>query len=257
MTKRHFVLCALIMAAFAMLPQSGQAGTTYTAFSGLTPLGSADITLSGNTITVVLTDLVVNPGSVASNMSAIQINLSSSVTVTAESNSAFTERTVNSDKTFSDTARSTSDQTGWVLQTATSSKTMSALQLDVLADGAFGKDPVTGFTHGGPDDTLIGSPDPAHPTKYSAAAGSIAGNGPHNPFIAGSFTETFTVSSLAGITINSVYLQFGTTDNTFTPTVPTEDHHDVQPTPEPGSLIVWSGLGLAGVGLVRRRRKAA
>ena len=59
--------------------------------------------------------------------------------------------------------------------------------------------------------TLIGSPDPLHPTLYSAAGGSIAGNGPHNPFIAGGFTETFTVASLAGISISTVNLQFGLT----------------------------------------------
>ena len=136
------------------------------------------------------------------------------------------------------------------------STTVSTIQFGVLDDGAFGKDPVTGLKHGGPDGSLIGSPDPLHPTLYSAANGSIAGNGPHNPFIAGSFTETFTVSSLAGISINGVFLQFG--DDTFTPTVPTADHQDVTliSDPEPGSMIIWGGLGLAGVCLVRRRKSA-
>jgi|SRR6516164_9601503 hypothetical protein len=106
--------------------------------------------------------------------------------------------------------------------------------------------------------TLIGSPDPLHPTLYSAAGGSIAGNGPHNPFIAGGFTETFTVASLAGISISTVNLQFGTTDNTFTPTIPTVvPHIPPGPTvPEPGSMIVWGGLGLVGMCCMRRRRTA-
>jgi MYXO-CTERM domain-containing protein len=250
-------LTALAVLGFALVPNFSQAGTTYTAFSGLTPIGSADITISGNTITVALSDLVVDPGSVADNLSAVTINLSGNVTLTAESHGAFTARTVNGDGTFSDVAKTASDQTGWVLQA--SSTTMSTLQFDVLADGSLGHDPVTLFTHGGPDGTILGVPN-SGTGIYTNANNSIAGNGPHNPFIAGAlgFTETFTLSAPFTGTISSVSLQFNTDDHhNVVPTTPTEDHHDTQPTPEPGSLIVWGGLGLVGVALMRRRRKAA
>ena len=93
----------------------------------------------------------------------------------------------------------------------------------------------------GPDATIIGGTGSG---AYANANGSIAGNGPHNPFLAGTVTFTLTVP---GVTVNSTFsnvvIQFGTTA-----TAP-----DVQEVPEPASMLLL-GTGLLGVAANARRR---
>jgi len=95
---------------------------------------------------------------------------------------------------------------------------------------------------GQPIDGIIG---PANGSGvYSNANGSIAGNGPHNPFL--NQTGTFTITA-AGVTtastISAVDISFGTV-----PSGPGTNN-----TPEPGTLVLF-GSGLLGVaGIVRRR----
>ena len=61
----------------------------------------------------------------------------------------------------------------------------------------------------GPDQTIIGGTGSG---AYANANGSIAGNDPHNPFLAGTVTFTLVVP---GVTVNSTFsnvvIQFGTT----------------------------------------------
>jgi hypothetical protein len=257
--KNHSILVAMACIGIALFPSSGSAATifSYSVNSGAMN-GSAQITLDAvaGTIAVVLTDNVVDPGSIGSNISAVKINLTGAVTISAESNAKFTERDVAGDGTYTDTpqpatnnisATNTSDS-GWALQ-GTTAKNITTIDYDVLA----GTDPVTTLKHGGPDGTIIGDPN-SNTGKY-AAGGSIDGNGPHNPFIYKSLSVTFNVGSLAGISISNVYIQFGTADNSFTQATQDVNPH-TSPIPEPASLAVWGLLGIVGAGCARRRKAA-
>jgi hypothetical protein len=94
----------------------------------------------------------------------------------------------------------------------------------------------------GPDQTLIGGTGSG---AYANANGSIAGNDPHNPFLAGTLTLTLVVP---GVTVNSTFsnvvIQFGTTA-----TPPT-----TQEVPEPASMLLL-GSGLVGVAAKVRSRR--
>ena len=108
----------------------------------------------------------------------------------------------------------------------------------VVCAGSFNVGPTAG-----PAQTIIGGNGSG---AYANANGSIAGNGPHNPFLVGTTTFTLVVPGVTqGSTFSNVVIQFGTT---ATPPQPQETQ-----TPEPASMLLL-GSGLAGLAAGLRKK---
>jgi hypothetical protein len=148
--------------------------------------------------------------------------------------------------------------TGWNTSDITNSLVTSGDMYVIASDGSRtaygGSDLQWVVSYSGPQIylSIFGGPDPAgtilpDDPSYPSANNSIAGNGPHNPFYAGTVHLSFT--GLSGVTLDSVVsnvaFNFGTVNGNVVPGIP-----------EPSTYALMFA-GLAAVGFMARRRRQA
>ena len=216
-------------AAIGCFAQASQATLSYaingTTAGGATVNASADISISGNTMTVVLYDNLSNPSDVGSVLNGIKINIGS----------------VTSLGTLNASSATTVNLSGAtpVYGTVSGSDAASAYALS-------GSSTITLTAIGGgqPKYLIIGS------SPYSAANGSLQNNA-HNPFIVSQETFWFTLngSGYSEDSISGVTFLFGTSSDYGTGNKTTS-------VPEPTTVVAGALLLVPlGVQTLRRMRK--
>ena len=229
---RKVALGCLLLAAASV----ASAATTYviangTSSGGNTISAEAAFTFSTNLLTLTLTNTLANPTTVGQNISDFEFTLASlsgAVTLTPYTGSSTntkvpTEVFVTGPNFTTQNNGGLGYDPGWAF-----SYSAGTFALNGLAGSA-----------SGPAFTIIGPPGAG---GYTNAGGSIAGNGPHNPFIYQTATWVFNISNPTGATlaITNVNFSFGTTaGNDYTCGSPGQ----VCVAPEPGSwLMLGTGL---------------
>ena len=215
-----------------VLAMAAHAGTfTFETAAGATESGGnavdakAIVTTGAGTVTVTLFNLLVNPTTVAQNISDFDFSLSGTTALGSLASSSGQEISVATNGTA--TTGSTV-ATGWVF----SSPATGSYLLNVLGTAI------------GPSHTILGVPGPGG--IYTNAGGSIAGNDPHNPFLNQSATFTLNITGVtADTTLSNVIFSFGTAAGNNVP-------GGGSSVPEPVSLSLVGG-GLLALGLLRKR----
>lgn len=195
---------------------------------GGTVSASATITTNANgTVSIVLNNNQANITDVAQAISDFDFVLSNGATTGTLTASSAQQISIASGGTA--TLGSTGS-TGWKIDTSVS----SGIGLTVLG------------TTTGPAGLIVGPAGSGG--VFTSANGSIAGNGPHNPFLNQTANFTVAVSGVTASTnVTGVTFSFGTTAGANVTGVPSTT------TPEPGTLALFGG-GLLGVaGIIRRR----
>ena len=234
MKRLKALICLALAVGFSSTALAGS--FTFTTGAGSTdsagdPVSAQAVFVTGNgTLSITLSNLLVNQKDVGQNISDLFFTLN---------NSALTSGTIGTD---GPDALVNVASNG----TASSAGTGPSGWLLFFGSGKFLLNGLGGATFV-PSHTILGAPGPGG--VYSNANGSIAGNNPHNPFI--NQTATWTLN-ITGITANTIVtaaiFSFGTTAGNNVPGVPPS-------VPDGGTAGMLLGASLAGLGLLRRYLK--
>jgi VPDSG-CTERM motif len=221
--SRYFITCAAVSCASVAYADSFTFSTPVGATAGGQPVNVTAVFVTGFPfVQVTIINNQANPTSIIQAVSDLFFDLSSGTSGSLQL-SAGGERNIAADGTF--TNGSVVD-TGWAL-----SNVGSTFHLNVLGTAI------------GPAHLLIGPPD-INSNVYSNAKGSIAGNGPHNPFLAENATFFITDRGITADTqVSNVVFSFGTEAGTNVPAN----------TPDSGATVALLGLGLIGLAAARAK----
>lgn len=234
--KKNIITKSLLLgAAVGMLAQSSYATITYTSagttVGGAPVSATADISISGTTMTVKLTDLYADPASVGSVLNGITVNVAGATGAINLAANAANTVDLSSGSPVYGSATGATVASEFTLSSAGSAITLSSL----------------GAT--GPDYLIIG------PAGYGSANGSIQ-SGPHNPFILQTATFFFTLTgagSFSESNLGALTFLFGTSSDSSTST-----HTSV---PEPSTVVAGAllllPLGFSAVRVLRKGRVTA
>jgi len=180
---------------------------------------SATFTTGTGSCTLSLSDLLPNPTSVGQLVSGISFSLPPGLTSGTLGVNSGIEIRVGSDAAFK---LGSTVSTGWGL-TASS----GLFQLSALG------------TATSPAHLIIGGPGPG--LHYTSANGSIAGDKPHNPFLAGVATFTLNIPGMTPSTsVTGVNFSFGTEAGDSVPGV----NNPNTPVPDAPSTVLLLGVAL-------------
>src|SRR5436190_11968002 len=225
---RYIIICAAVSWASFAYADSFTFSTPAGATAGGQPVNATANFVTGTGLfELVITNNQANPTSIIQAISDLSFNLSNVTSGTLSTNFGF-ERNIAADGTFT---IGNLVATGWAL-----SNVGSTFHLNVLG------------TPTAPAHLIIGGPD--NSGVYSNANGSIAGNGPHNPFFGEDAVFDITDPGITADTqVSNVVFSFGTTAGN---NVPAGNN-----IPDSGATVALLGLALMGLAAARAKFRKA
>jgi hypothetical protein len=193
MTKPLCITCCALLCSSAALASTDTFTATGTSSGGETQNASASFLTGAGTLTITLNNLISNPKSIGQDISGIFFTLSNGATIGSLTSSSGKELNVAANGHYS---IGPTVSTGWALTSSGGGFVLQVLN-----------------TPEAPEHTIIGTSSNGTYSggTYSKANSSIAGSGPHNPFLESGATFTLSISGVtSSTTTTSVTFGFNT-----------------------------------------------